>query len=273
MPAGEAVARCERCGASWRSIDGVWSQAEPFIPPGFSEMSRSHLAQLERSHFWFVSRDRLLRRCLARFAPGQAGPVLDLGCGSGRFLTSLKETCPARVGVDGHRLSVEQAAKRDPAATWVHADLLHVPFADGQFAIAMALDVLEHLEPMPFLQEAHRLVRPGGMLLIAVPAFPFLWSGVDQAAGHRCRYRVASLRRELERAGWHWEGHTHYQFLLFPLLLLTRLGNRRPLTALERQTPMWLNRLLGRVNQWEVSGLGALSLPWGSSLMAWARRH
>ncbi|HSJ97524.1 MAG TPA: class I SAM-dependent methyltransferase, partial [Myxococcota bacterium] len=113
---------------------------------------------------------------------------------------------------------------------------------------------------------------PGGHLLLSVPAFPSLWSPLDEAAGHRCRYRRAALERELRAGGWELRHATHYQALLFPLVWLARRLPSRAAVPLERRPPRWLGRALGAVDEVEVRLWANRRLPFGSSLIAVASR-
>lgn len=261
-----------RCSRIYPCVDGIWDVAPGFVPSGFTPDRRDHLSDLEDRHFWFGPRDALVTSRLDALTAGHVDAAIELGCGSGRLLPVLAERARRVVGVEGHAASLVEASARDTSAVLVHADLAGVPFEDGSFDLAVALDVLEHLPPLPFLTEAHRLVRPGGHLLLTVPAFPILWSRFDELAGHRCRYVYETLRRELVATGWEPLGHTHYQMLLFPLVLWSRLRQGGRPDATERNVPSWIGRLLGRVNGFEVRSLGGRRLPYGSSLMAWARR-
>jgi len=128
------------------------------------------------------------------------------------------------------------------------------------------------VEPQDLLGEARRLLRPGGRLLLSVPASPVLWSALDGAAGHRCRYTRRGLEAELQRAGFALEHWTHYQALLFPLLLLARRLPVRGLHRLERRPPGALSAVLGAIHGLEVRLFGGRRLPIGSSLCALARR-
>jgi len=174
------------------------------------------------------------------------------------------------VGVDGHSKSLAEAHARLASATLVHSDAVRLPFADDGFDIVCALDVLEHVEPLPFLREIHRTLRPGGRMLLSVPAFSSLWSSVDEIAGHRCRYRLGQMRDELAASGFRLLGSTHYQFLLFPLVWLARrLSTDKGRRATESRLPARVNRLLGQINLFEAQALSGISLPFGSSLMVW----
>lgn len=260
---------CPRCGRRTPRRDGVWRFRPGFEPAGFAPRRRDHLRELRRDHFWFPPRDALLCRLLDRCAGGPFDAALEVGCGDGGFLLHLARRCRRLVGLDAYDASLLRARRRAPRAVLVQGDLARVPLADGQLDLAVALDVLEHVEPEAALAELHRLVRPGGRLLLSVPASPALWSRLDVAAGHRRRYRRRDLEAGLAAAGWQPVDATHYQFLLFPLVWLSR---RLGLHAVERRPPAPLNRLLGLVDALEVQALGGLSLPWGSSLLCLARR-
>jgi len=264
---------CDACGGGLRRSDGVWSVTTSFRPAGFSDERRDHLHGLvDQGHFWFPPRDALVLRCLRRLGVGPASRLVELGCGQGRFLAAVAPLVRRRTGVEGHRASLARARRADPQALLLHADVTDVPLAGAQLDVAVALDVLEHVPALAFLREAARLVRPGGHLVLSVPALPSLWSAADEIAGHRCRYDVATLRAELAAAGWRMLDHTHYQLLLLPLVALSRLRDRRARPGLERRPPPWLNRLLGAINAAEVS-LWRGRVPIGSSLIAWAVRE
>jgi SAM-dependent methyltransferase len=273
---------CPECGSSFRWMDGVWRAAPGFSPSGFSADRRDHLQELETDHFWFPPRGDLLRSKALEWLPGEGGRLLDLGCGTGSFLASFasdaKGTPILRVGVEGHLESLERARIRSTEAVWVHADVTKLPIQGEQFDVVTSFDVLEHVEPRPLLDEALRLTRPGGVLLLSVPAFQSLWSAHDAAAGHRLRYRLAGLVQDLEAAGWRLEGHTYYQCLLFPLVWASRAlradrrGSVSSAPHIERRPPTWLGRMLLAVNRFEVRVFEGRTLPFGSSLIAWARK-
>ncbi len=134
-----------------------------------------------------------------------------------------------------------------------------------------ALDVLEHLEPAKLLAEARRLLAPGGRLLLSVPAFASLWSEARRARRPPEALPPRSPGSGAAGGGFVPELTTHYQFLLFPLVWLSRQLDARRQRPLERRPPGFVGRLLGAVNALEVSWWGRSSLPWGSSLIALAR--
>ena len=269
---GEAVAgglRCVRCNARIAKVDGVLRFSPELEPEGFSPRSRRHLEALAKHHFWFAARGELLARILDRAVPERFESTLEVGCGTGTFLPSLQQRSGRLVALDAYPRSLRRAAAAAPSAVLLQADLRRVPLDDSQFDLTVVLDVLEHVDERPLLDELHRLTREAGWLLISVPAFPCLWSVLDDAAGHRRRYRLGFLRQLLTAAGWRVVRATHYQALLFPFVWAVRkLGRPRA----ERRPPRWLNRWLGAINHAEVRALGRFQLPWGSSLIVLARR-
>lgn len=273
-PLTEALAaiNCSNCGHQYVLQKGIWECEDGFTPSSFSANRSTHLQNIEHNHFWFAARDRLLRTRLLALKHPEEQKLLELGCGSGRILASLTDDFTQTVGIEGHLGALERAVETCPNSHLLHSNVLCTPLTKDQFDWVVAFDVLEHVEPAAFLNEAFRLTRPGGRLLISVPAFPLLWSYVDKAAGHRCRYRLKSLTKELENTGWRLHGHTHFQFLLFPLLAITRLLNRHKQSQLERNPPGIINKILGKINQLEVNLFHRLSLPFGSSLIVWAEK-
>ena len=264
---------CPHCHTHYSIQDGIWECADNFTPPGFHSDRCEHVLELEQHHFWFKARDRLLLHKLKTLRHSNENSLLELGCGSGRVLADLSNDFSKTAGIEGHIGPLERARLSSPNSLLLHADVLASPLADQQFDWVTAFDVLEHVEAPLLLKEAYRLTRPAGRMLLSVPAFPILWSHVDQVAGHRCRYRLQQLESELSSTGWRLQGYTYFQFFLFPLLAASRILNRNAQPHLEHQPPKMINFLLGAINQLEVSLFAQYSLPFGSSLIAWADKQ
>ena len=176
---------CPACEREFHH-DTAWQfTADP--PTGFAPERERHLAELEAAgHFWFAGRRKLLDRVLHTIvAPGSVARAIDLGCGGGGFLPTLRSYADIVVGVDAYSSSLGRAAAQEPEAVLVQCDVADVPFDRGQFDLGVALDVLEHVDPDAVLRELARLTRRGGLLLLSVPAFQRLWSAADERAGHR----------------------------------------------------------------------------------------
>lgn len=201
---------------------------------------------------------------------GNGTSALELGCGTGPLLPYLECHFKHVAAVDGHASLLTEARRKSQTAILIEADVCRPPLASETCDLILALDVIEHVDPDMLLATARRLIKPEGRLLLSAPAFPDLWSRMDELAGHRCRYRLSTLKTELSRNGWQLVDYTHYQFLLFPALYVSRkLGGGEP-ASLERLPPAWLDRTFGLINRIEARWLSRLSLPFGSSVIAWA---
>ena len=211
------------------------------------------LAPLEAEHFWFAGRDRLVLRLLDHHAAPL--PMLDLGCGTGRFAASL--------AAEGRRvLAIDPAPDLAlaPAGATLVGSAEQVPLADASVGTVMVRDVIEHLDDAAALAECSRVLRPGGLLVVLVPAWPSLWSERDDHAGHLRRYTRASLRRVVVDAGFEVVTLRGYQLTLLPALAAHRwYAARRPgqgtAASLHREEhlPGRLNALLGRINRAEAA--------------------
>jgi SAM-dependent methyltransferase len=267
---------CADCGLWSRSVaPRLWWAAEDMIPNGFDAFAAGRLADMVTlDHFWLRERRNLVGRLMRRLAGAREkgwSSALELGCGPGLMLPLLEEKVDDVTAIEAHRLLLEQAHANSSCTNLFQGDVTDTLMREGRFDLIAAFDVIEHVDADAFLAEARRLARTGCDLLVSAPAFPSLWSALDARAGHRCRYRWRKLRFELERNGRRPAGHTHFQFLLYPLVYASRCLKRNKSLHFERQPPHAADCLLGAINRVEVSLLSRFRLPFGSSLFAWAR--
>jgi SAM-dependent methyltransferase len=209
-----------------------------------------------------------------RLGRGQDARILDAGCGSGSVLDRLADFGKV-TGADISPASV--AATRARGHDVHQASLDRLPFENDSFDLVTCLDVLEHTsDDVAALRELRRVIRPGGHLLLTVPAYPALWSGHDELNHHHRRYLRGSLRAAAERAGLALERDSHFNALLLPAAAAARLAGRtrrgsgRPKARSDLTlSPRSLDRLLELPLQLEATLLRTgISLPAGLSLMA-----
>ena len=242
--------------------------------PSFTPDRLDRITRMERNHFWFAARRRLVERLLRRSAvlPGLA--VLDLGVGGGLFCQQLAQAGHHMTAIDFLPTGLLRLHRDAPTVKLVQSSAESLGLRASCFDAALALDVLEHIDDQAATAELFRVLRPGGLLIITVPAFPALWSFRDTAAGHRRRYRRQSLVQLLSTAGFSVEHTGYYQCLLFPLAILSRWVGRRSAATrdFEDTPPELLNALFHAVSSAEVLLGGFIPWPYGSSLFAVARR-
>lgn len=243
--------------------------ASPVVPPVDYRADRLHvIAALEHSHFWFVPRRRRLLDVVSGHLHASSR-VLDIGCGTGGFSDALRGRGHTVFGTDPHARELAL----DPA-WYVPGTSDRLPFPNASFDAVCAFDVLEHVDDATALAECRRILRPGGHLFVSVPAYTALWSQRDVVAGHLRRYDRPLLRTVLTAAGFRLVEQSGYQFFLLPFVWWSRQGSGRRDNCVSREddiSPL-ANRVLLRVNQWEVSLASFFRAPpFGSSLIAVCR--
>lgn len=243
---------------------------------GYPREFFTELATLEDAHFWFRARDRLFRWAIRRHHP-QARSMLEVGCGTGHVLSELRVELPELrlVGSELFHEGLWQARERvGGSVDLVLADARRLPFG-ADFDVVGAFDVLEHIEEDGrVVAELHRVLRPGGMLLLTVPQHRWLWSEADDRAQHVRRYSRSTLHPLLEQAGFEILRSTSFVSLLLPVMVASRLRRRGPSDPLaELRLANWLNTVLGWVMTTERAAIQrGITFPWGGSRLVIARR-
>jgi SAM-dependent methyltransferase len=224
--------------------------------------------------YWFDHRADQVAESL-----DQAGvtTLWDVGAGSGSMSTRLSARGIEVVAVEP--LPAGAAAISDQGTEVICGTLHQLDLPAGSLAAIGMFDVIEHLaEPADLLDEALRVLRPGGTLVVTVPAFWWLWSDEDEAAGHFRRYTRRSLEAEVVAAGFEPDAVAYLFATLVPLAAVLRalpyrLGRRRSTEAvLERSAkqlapPPIVERTLRTALVVERRVSRHLPLPFGLSVL------
>jgi SAM-dependent methyltransferase len=234
------------------------------------------MLDVDEHHWWYRGRRAIVGVELQRLGLPAGARVLDAGCGSGRTLPELE-----RYGeVSGIELSPAAAkiARDRGCGEVVIGRLEQLPWEDGTFDLITCLDVIEHTpDDRVTLRELRRVSKPGGWLLVTVPAYQALWSEHDEANHHYRRYSRRSLRGAASEAGWLVERMTSFNSLLLAPAAAVRIAQRRrrsngDYTPNLQLGPSWLNGVLEQPLRVEARWLErGGTLPAGLSLMALLR--
>ena len=235
------------------------------------------LAEVEDRMWYFPSLHWHVRHGLERGGLADAADVLDAGCGTGGLVLRLRTQRPAWrwTGIDFSALGVELARRRVPGVTFEEASITALPQGDATFDAVVSADVICQVDdPAVALAEFFRVLRPGGIVAINVPAYMWMWSYHDDSCQTKRRYTRPELAGLLRGAGFEDVRTTHWNALPFPLLWAKRKIFRTAQdTSDVKPYPAVLeagfNAAMAVEHAWvRVGGRWA----WGSSVFATARK-
>jgi 2-polyprenyl-3-methyl-5-hydroxy-6-metoxy-1,4-benzoquinol methylase len=189
-------------------------------------ISDAEARQFEDSLWWVSGRKAIIRRFLKRAATSrQVSRLMDIGCGSGGSLDVLAEFGSV-IGVEPSEILAQRARQRG-IATVVHSqDVLELDECRRTDVFTM-FDVLEHIEnDVEFLTQLRKKAGRGHLLLISVPACPFMFGEHDRILHHHRRYSAQMLFQTLEKAGYRIVRLCPFMFFLFPFVLLSRMKDK-----------------------------------------------
>jgi SAM-dependent methyltransferase len=229
------------------------------------------MAAIDQLHWWYRARRAILADLIRRkIALPADARILEVGCGTGHNLEML--------GGFGRVEAIEvDAAAREIASQRLGRAVMASPLpelpgvTDRSYDLIAILDVIEHIdEDVAGLAALARKLKPGGRILITVPAFPWMWSAHDVVNHHKRRYTRRSLKALVADAGLKLDFMSWFNSLLFPLAAAARLAGR--LTGKEdsddKLPPRPVNWLFEKLFGLERYGLGRLPFPPGVSLVA-----
>ena len=235
-------------------------------------------ARAERTHFWFRGFRRFVEPLIRRAAEGPETRILDCGCGTGHNLALLRKYGRA-YGIDLTWAGLQYAGSRgDRLVAQASADRL--PFGDASFGLVTSFDVLYALPDQverDAIREIHRVLKPGGSLIVNVAAIEALRGNHSVLSGEVRRYSKAGLRSRLEAAGFRVTHATYTNFTILPMVAAVRMKQRLSGDHVESQEeitvpPAPVNLLLSGLLAAEAAAARFVNMPIGSSLLTVARR-
>jgi SAM-dependent methyltransferase len=242
----------------------------------------------EDKHAWFAGRTRAILKYLDAElgppVPGQVRKILDIGSGAGNMAHHLAQYGQV-FGIDYNPRPLPVAQARGlPVSQGSGSEL---PFPAATFDLVALLDTVEHIpDELGVLAECSRVLKPGGKLIVTVPAFMWLWSYNDEINAHQRRYTEPELRQKLELCGLRVTRASYNNFFLFPAIAGIRIlrpynpGLKSPHLDGEldgyqvdmEPIPEPANTVLHGVGRLEAEILARGHLPFGTSVIALAEK-
>jgi ubiquinone/menaquinone biosynthesis C-methylase UbiE len=171
---------------------------------------------------------------LRRFLPRQPSVVMDIGCSSGYMLETMKANLPGAtiIGADYVRGPLEQLAQRMPDVPLLQFDLTRCPLPSGCLDAVVLLNVLEHIEDdLAAIRQVARILKPGGIAVIELPAGPDLYDIYDKRLLHFRRYRMDDLVAKLQSQSFRVLDRSHLGFFLYPAFWIAKKRGQRLLKS------------------------------------------
>jgi SAM-dependent methyltransferase len=233
--------------------------------------------QLEDSYWWFEGSMQFILSALSDVRARATGRILDAGCGTGGLLKRLADRKAWGIEIASEGIGL---CRRRGLNNVLQASTTALPFRSESFDVVLSIDVIVHQwvpDDVHALREMHRVLVPGGFVLLQVAAYRALWSAHDVATLTRHRYTRDELVEKIEKSGFELVRITYRNTLLSPLAVLVKLlrrarantATRGDLVALPRSVDRTLFRLLALENY----VARRVRLPFGVSVFCVARKR
>lgn len=233
------------------------------------------LYQLEDKHWWHISKRKIVRDLLFQnISSSKKLKILDVGCGAGRNLEELKNLGET-FGIDSSKEAILFCKKRGLKSI-ILSKAEATKFQSSEFDIVMLLDVLEHTDDEKTLKEVYRILKPGGILLLTVPAFPWLWSKWDEVLHHKRRYTKKSISELLKHYSFNILKISYMlSFLVVPAFMIRLIKSRFSTNNYSSDFKInsgIINTFLLFITKVEKFFILKLSIPFGTSLICVAKK-
>lgn len=228
---------------------------------------------LEENYWWFIARRDMVIRLFNGL--DKNSKILEVGCSGGGLIQSLNKKGFEDVhGIDISKEAIDLCKTKRISNVSV-MDGAKLEFPDKMFDVVITSDVLEHIKDGDVaLSEWNRVLKPGGKLILFVPAFKFLWCSIDDINYHYRRYSKPALLSALKRFNFRVDRSSYWNFSLFFPVSLVRISehlfpkNKGPFKdELHSVSPIF-NKFLIRLMMFENSLLSWMNFPVGISIFA-----
>lgn len=241
-------------------------------------MQISHYETLynsEVNHWWYRVRRELIHIFIKKYINNPKNlKILDVGCGTGALMKELSIYGEV-YGVDFSDQAIDFCKSRG-INNVQKSGIEKIPHPDNYFDIVLALDVLEHIpDDMTGLSEIHRVLKPGGSVIIFVPTFKFLWGVTDVISQHYRRYTKPELLSKVQKTDFKVVYSSYFNFFLFFPIYFSRLIVKIFKIKLKTENDTgagFVNNFLYHLFHLEVYILSKLIFPFGVSCAVVAKK-
>jgi len=229
----------------------------------------------EDRHWWYLGMQEITYAILKRFIPPDKDlKILDAGCGTGQWLSSCQAKSGAAMGFDISPRALKYCRRRH-LSDLAQASVVEIPFKSNHFDLLTSFDVLYERSvknDLGAMAEFFRVLRPGGLILLRLPAYNWLRGQHDIAIHTARRYNAAQVVRLLQDVGFRTRHTSYANTILFPLAAAKRLLERiippDPNSSDLSMDASRFNRLLKIILSSEALPAAHAGLPYGLSILA-----
>ena len=234
--------------------------------------------KLEDKHWWFQARKEIVLKLIDKYFKKRSDSrIFDIGCGTGKMLNQLSRYGKVW-GIDDDIKAVKYSQNKAPSATIILGSFPEAA-PDENFDLVTVFDVIEHIDnDLGALKKIKSILRPGGVLILTVPAYNFLWDNHDNMNYHKRRYIAKELKEKIHKAGLRPLKISYYNsFLFFPVVVfkITKKifsKSKRSSDLGKNLPPIFLNIILKAIFSSEKYFLPFFSFPFGVSIIAVAEK-
>lgn len=225
------------------------------------------MASIENNHWWFLGKREYVKVVLDRFVKNRHLKILDAGCGTGGMSRFLKRYGMV-TGLEKEDLALKLAGSKGTIV--VKGSVNKMPFSPSSFDLVTFFDVLYHkdVDDRQALQQAFRILKKGGYLLITDCAYQWLWSKHDKIMHARERYVLKELKRKVEKVGFNVQKVSYIFTITFPIFLMIRFLSKLTNNTLNQEkNNQKINKIILVLIKSEAKLLRWFNLPFGSSIL------
>lgn len=242
-------------------------------------MKKEHydiIYETELDHWWYRGRRKIVIDILSQVRANRSGlKILDVGCGMGALMREMGSFGEVS-GIDASPDAIAFCRDRG-LENVVQGDAAQLPYEEGTFDVVVILDVLEHIkDDSRGAREVARVLKPGGLAIIAVPAFMFLWGVTDEVSHHYRRYTRKEVKSLIHATGLRVEKSSYFNTFLFPAIAFVRIAVRLLGIKVESENTLGgklTNSILHAVFYVESFFLKYFSFPFGVSVLILATKE